>query len=467
MEEQVLYQETAINPYVSRLEKMLYSMEHLASEVSLSKENKVQLTGEEIKATAMQIRGQVCAGCDSYEICGGRGNDLYMIVYEVLKSIDDYGNELSVETKRKLQRQCIRSGSFLIETKKAFEQLKQTHIWELRIREKQRQCGQMVETFAHSLYGAAKEINASICVDKYLENRIRKFIVKQGVRLMELQIFRSGEGRYIIEFRGRMAKGNCISLNQMVRQLSALLGRDMIMTSPTGYVLRDDYACVRLEEKPVYGILYGAAKRCKEGNNISGDNFLAVDLANGKKVVALSDGMGSGEKAYLESKRMIELLEELLEAGFTTRAAVAMVNQTMLLSNGEIMFSTLDLCQWNLYSGEVEILKAGATKTYIRSGSQVRKCCMSALPLGVLSDIALDTYRERLQHGDYVIMMTDGVEEALPQQEREFLLEMIIGGMKEQNPSKMAEGILEQVQGLSRGGAKDDMMVLVAGMWRG
>ena len=43
---------------------------------------------------------------------------------------------------------------------------------------------------------------------------------------------------------------------------------------------------------------------------------MMLELPGGRQGVALSDGMGSGEKACRESTLVIELLEELLEAGF-------------------------------------------------------------------------------------------------------------------------------------------------------
>ena len=49
-----------------------------------------------------------------------------------------------------------------------------------------------------------------------------------------------------------------------------------------------------------------------------------TDLPGGKKGVALSDGMGSGEEAFKESTMVVEMLEELLEAGFPVKMAIQM-----------------------------------------------------------------------------------------------------------------------------------------------
>ena len=57
-------------------------------------------------------------------------------------------------------------------------------------------------------------------------------------------------------------------------------------------------------------VLRGSEKGLEE---ISGDTFLMKDLPGGRKGVALSDGMGSGEEAFRDSTMVVEMLEELLE----------------------------------------------------------------------------------------------------------------------------------------------------------
>ena len=102
-------------------------------------------------------------------------------------------------------------------------------------------------------------------------------------------------------------------------------------------------------------------------NSISGDNFAMMELPGGKKGVVLSDGMGSGETACRESTLVVELLEELLEAGFPEKTAIQMINTTLVMGREEIHYSTVDMTIFDLYSGECEIIKAGASSTFIRS----------------------------------------------------------------------------------------------------
>ena len=67
-----------------------------------------------------------------------------------------------------------------------------------------------------------------------------------------------------------------------------------------------------------------------------------------------------------ESEIVVELLEQFLESGFTQEAAARMVNSALVLKGQEGMFSTVDICAVDLYTGICEFLKAGAASTFIK-----------------------------------------------------------------------------------------------------
>ena len=124
-----------------------------------------------------------------------------------------------------------------------------------------------------------------------------------------------------------------------------------------------------------------------------------TDLPGGKKGIALSDGMGSGEEAFRESTMVVEMLEELLEAGFPVKTAVQMMNTALVIGREEVRFSTIDVSLFDLYSGTCEFVKAGASTTFIKRKDAVEKICSTTLPIGVLQDIEIDTVTKSLASG--------------------------------------------------------------------
>ena len=162
---------------------------------------------------------------------------------------------------------------------------------------------------------------------------------------------------------------------------------------------------------------------------------------------------------------VVEVLEELLNAGFPKETALQMLNTAMVMGREEVQFSTIDMSLFDLYTGKCELAKAGASTTFVKCNGKVERIKSTSLPLGVMSRLEVDYTERQLQDGDMVIMVTDGVVDALPVGEQDFLMQMIVEGTQTQNPKEIAHHILEQVLECSGKVPLDDMTVLVIGIW--
>ena len=215
-----------------------------------------------------------------------------------------------------------------------------------------------------------------------------------------------------------------------------------------------------------YQVLYGAARLTKEEEKVSGDNYICRQEDGGKFVMCLSDGMGSGMDACRESEVVVELLEQFLDSGFSQETAARLVNSALVLKGGEGMFSTLDICALDLYTGICSFLKAGAASTFIKRDHWVEAIASESLAAGLMQQGDFETTSRKLYHGDYLIMMTDGVLDALPADREEETMKEIIMDISDVPPRDISRGILERVLSYSDYRAKDDMTVLVAGVVR-
>lgn len=101
--------------------------------------------------------------------------------------------------------------------------------------------------------------------------------------------------------------------------------------------------------------------------------------------VCVSDGMGSGKQAQAESTLVVDLLEKLLEAGFSRESALKLMNSAMVISAGEESYSTVDFATIDMYTGELELTKTGAAPSFIKSGKQVSVIENESLPAGSMS----------------------------------------------------------------------------------
>ena len=66
------------------------------------------------------------------------------------------------------------------------------------------------------------------------------------------------------------------------------------------------------------------------------------------------------------AREVVELLEQFLESGFSQETAAKMVNSALVMKGQDGMFSTVDICAVDLYTGICNFLKAGACATFIK-----------------------------------------------------------------------------------------------------
>ena len=143
-----------------------------------------------------------------------------------------------------------------------------------------------------------------------------------------------------------------------------------------------------------------------------------------------------------------------------------MVNSALVLQRKNGMFSSVDVCSLDLYTGICEFLKAGAATTFIRRSNWVETLTSTSMAAGLMQQLDFDKASKKLYDGDYLIMVTDGVLDALPDKREEETMKEIILQAQEQMPRELGRYILEKALSYNNYKAYDDMTVLVAGMWK-
>ena len=172
------------------------------------------------------------------------------------------------------------------------------------------------------------------------------------------------------------------------------------------------------------------------------------------------------DAAFRESTMVVEMLEELLNAGFPVKTAVQIMNTALVTGREEVMFSTIDVAIIDLYDASCEIVKAGAATTYIKRKDEVEEVHSISLPIGALARLDIEPERRQLEDGDFLIMVTDGVLDTLPTEKQDSLMEEFICQVESQNPGEMAHHILNRVMEYAGAAPLDDMTILVTGIWK-
>jgi stage II sporulation protein E len=221
----------------------------------------------------------------------------------------------------------------------------------------------------------------------------------------------------------------------------------------------------KLVEALKYQVSTGIAREVKDEGGLSGDNYSFIELRGGKYMMALSDGMGTGPAAAMESNSAITLLEKYLEAGFDKSTALRAINSAMSLRSPEDNFTTMDLCITDLYTGEAELIKIGAASTFIqRYDGTCETIFSTTLPIGIVNNLEYEVKNIKLAHGDLIVMITDGVQEAGGAGDGNWVVKAL-EEIDSRNVQQVAEQLLSKAKDRNGGEITDDMTVLVSKIW--
>ena len=302
-----------------------------------------------------------------------------------------------------------------------------------------------------------------------LDEKARKLVVHsmkaEGIVISDIYyIDRPGE-RPVLGITMHAKGAVSYTGERVADMLSVLLNKRLELSVASPYLIDETSRSYTFVEEAVYVVLSGTARAVKEGEEKSGDNYAIIESEKGKLTVLLSDGMGSGEKAAADSELILDLLEKMLEAGYPLDAALKLVNSALVSGFENQNMSTLDVCDLDLYDGTCAFYKMGAAASFLKREHGVEQIISPGLPLGIFRETKPKKLERKLMDGDYVIMMTDGVLDALKQNRYEETMRQIIESIGEQNPKEIARRILQFVLHCCGGHIKDDMTVVVLGIW--
>ena len=193
--------------------------------------------------------------------------------------------------------------------------------------------------------------------------------------------------------------------------------------------------------------------RSGEGCVVSGDSHSVLCPSRRRRLVALSDGMGSGEAAARASADAVAMVENFYRAGIDPAVVLTLVNKLLCLTAAGT-FSSIDISVVDTVTGELDIIKMGAASTFVGRVGSLESVACEAPPAGILESARPLTLRRQLYDGDTVIMMSDGVFDALGERGVAAAAE----DAATSNPQVLADKLLERA---AAGGASDDCTVLV------
>lgn len=249
---------------------------------------------------------------------------------------------------------------------------------------------------------AVREIGAG---DRVLAARVKELFLDARMEPQAAVCWKDRRGRTVIKVTVPKYKMTRAIPAELMGELSAIT--DLRFGYP---VLSDEgrFAQYTFYEHAPFLAEYGACQIPFGGNKLCGDSYRFLTLEGGAAHLVLSDGMGSGGGAAVDSTMAAALVTRLVEAGLGYPGALHLANAALTVKSGEESLATLDGVRIDLYTGQMELYKAGAAPTVVVRDGRSLSIESNSLPAGILSQVSFERSDIRLGLGDMVILLSDG-----------------------------------------------------------
>ncbi len=212
-------------------------------------------------------------------------------------------------------------------------------------------------------------------------------------------------GRMTVELELADTDRKLLKKGNMVKEISKTCGRTL---EPPKMTAVSNRVRAVFCEKPRFDIQIGSAQHVCSDGSLCGDSFNYFNDGQGRFVSVISDGMGTGGRAAVDASMAVSIMSKLLKVGFGYDCALSVANSALMVKSQDESLATVDLVSLDLFSGYAEIMKAGAPITFVRKGGRILRFEPTSLPAGILTDIKLTHDEVELDHGDIIIMLSDG-----------------------------------------------------------
>lgn len=442
------------------------AFDELAASFSSLPKGQDKLSQIELNNIFEGLGEKFCKECPKCEFCWEQNYySTYQTAYEILSKIDEEGNKGFEELEQGFTEGCLVANQFAEETRNLFNKEREKLKCNNKVISARGAVSEQLKTMSQIIL----QIKDEVCLVERLnfatEKNIRFILRNNRIVVKNIFLINKTDMKKELRLTIKTKNGRCVSTREVANIISNICNTNYTIGKNCKNVISGEWYPVTLVEDVNFTMLYGVARKIKDNERVSGDNFSFMSNKEGKNLMCLADGMGSGLNACSESEKVIELIEELTEAGFEKEVAVRMINSLLVVKADEPLFTTVDLCEIDLYNGVCEFVKVGASLSFIKRKNWVEAIESTTLPAGLIYEIETAGISKKLYDGDFIIMVTDGIVDAFAPASGEDMMKEIIEDIDSNNPTEFAANILERVLEYNNGSAGDDMTILVAGIW--
>lgn len=199
---------------------------------------------------------------------------------------------------------------------------------------------------------------------------------------------------------------------------------------------------------------------------VGGDYYDLVKIDNKRIAVAIGDVSGKGVGASLLMANLQASLHALIRAELELSDIVYRINNIIYANTSMDKFITFFLGMVDIEERTLTYVNAGHNPPYIRrDGRELIKLEAGGLILGMMPNMPYQQDTLTLQSGDLLVLFTDGVSEAMDEDDEEFeewRVEEFICNFKKTSALELVKDLSETVQQFCGSAPQSDDITIVA-----
>lgn len=419
----------------------------------------------EIKNDAYRLidiaAGKICENCSKCPDCWEENfYSTYQAIFAAVATINTGGTFNENDLPGKFKRTCLKVEDFVTSINNSCEIFKMDKIYRRHIDNIKDIASEQLNHLASYIHGYYETIDLMKSKYKEVENKLYSMLSSIGILPVDICIQGLGSDLYMVELLYDKTSLWRENLDLILSVVSRIMGGKI--EYETGY-FGDSYD-VKVTCRPMkqYFVNTWIAKKAASDCSTSGDSCTFFENTKGLYISAVGDGMGTGKKAHSRSELVMNLLECLYEDHPEHESVLHIINSFLAMKTEQESFSTIDMCTINLFSGEMELIKAGGCNTFIFDGKEVKMLGSNTAPVGILNKPNLSSVKEQAEDMTVVVLLTDGIFDLIGEND----LRYIIGMSNSNNVSRLADVILNSALEKCQHKPHDDMLVLVNKVWK-
>lgn len=354
---------------------------------------------------AERVYHELCADCGLHNFCWEQNTEACQKTFNSMFEIAENSIKVTNENAPpNFSRRCIKNEEFLQLFNACYNDFAEKGQAERRAEEIRERIYDEFGLAARILGDVAQDYESDDVLDRKLEPRVMSVMNSYCIFPSKVMCKVNKSGRLSVEvsvpeMRGRLDKF------LITKTLSEACKRSFEMPK---VIAQGKQSALIFNEKPAYKINIGMHQIAGDDSRISGDFYRAFELNDGKQVMMICDGMGSGGRAAVDAAMSVNIISKLTQAGMSFVCALEIANAALLSGGENEALTTVDLAVIDAFSGRVDFFKAGATRSFVRHNYRAIPIEAVALPIGILGEVEFGKTQAEISENDIVVIMSDG-----------------------------------------------------------